>query len=246
MSSTGELWISFYQYVQKQGISDQMFFSMVSWLVYFLTYYVHSWIFIVCDWYGYLDKYAIRSGKHRLPTIDQQWTAIKEASFDTFLVKPLLLYFSYPLVSAPFIMYGEVPTLSKAFLDWVLLSFVFSTSLYFIHGALHKIPFLYKHVHKKHHSFYETVGFAAQFHHPVEAIASALHVIFGVILVRPHFIVYCVFMATTLIEVVDAHCGYEVPWYWLYPWSGCYPWGSGVRCHDYHHSHNLGGCNEYL
>ena len=234
-------WSSFYEYIRIEcGISDDLMFTGISFIIYFITYYIHSWLFIVCDWYGYLDRYAIRSGRHRLPSIDQQWAAIREASLDTFIMKPLLLYFSYPFVSKPFISYGEPPSPQKALLDWFLLSAVFSTSLYFIHAALHKVPFLYKHVHKKHHSFYESVSFAAQYHHPVEAIASALHVVFGTILVRPHFLVFCVFLATTMIEVVDSHCGYDVPWQYIYPWSGRYPWGSGVRPHDYHHSHNLG------
>ena len=188
-----------------------------------------------------MEKYAIRSGSKRLPSIGQQWTAIYEASFDTFVVKPLLLYITFHYVAKPFIVFDEAPPVLYIICWHVLcLQVVFATSLFWIHMGLHKITFLYKYVHKKHHAFHESVGFAAQYHHPIEALLSTSHIVLGIILVRPHIISYLVFLAATLIEIVDAHCGYDVPWNILYLWSDNYPWGSGARAHDYHHSHNIG------
>ena len=97
-----------------------------------------------------------------------------------------------------------------------------------------------RHVHKTHHSFYDTVGFAAQYHHPLESVFGAIYVVAGAALVQPSLCTFTLFLATRFSEIIDAHCGYEVPWRVMYPWSDYYPWGSGCRLHDYHHSHNRG------
>lgn len=233
-------WSGIYKYMQNDaGMSDQMIFVAISWAI-VMANYLHAWFFVMADWYGFLDKYAIRSGKKRLPTLDMQWQAIKEASIDAIVVKPLILYFTFPYISGPFVSFGDVPSGYQMLRDWFLMSAYFSTSLYFIHGAMHCSTFLYKHVHKRHHSFHSTVGFAAQYAHPGEGLASSLHVVGAIMWVQPHFLTYCLFLSSTLVEIVDSHCGYDVPWAFLFPWAGCYPWGSGALVHDYHHSHNLG------
>jgi sterol desaturase/sphingolipid hydroxylase (fatty acid hydroxylase superfamily) len=221
-------------------ISNRTLFVVVSWIIIFVMNYLHAWFFVMADWYGFLDKYAIRSGKKRLPSMDKQWVAINEASVDLFLIKPLLLYFTYPYITEPFVIFGNAPAIGEMFGDWLLMSIYFSTSLYFIHGAMHRSSFLYKHIHKRHHSYHATVGFAAQYAHPLEGLASSMHVVGALVFVQPHFITYCLFLATTMTEIVDSHCGYDVPWSFLFPWAGCYPWGAGALMHDYHHSHNLG------
>lgn len=241
MMEINTLWIQFRDYLYTHyHLDNQSIYTLISCMIVFLTYYCHGWFFVFADWYGFLNKYCIRNGTHRIPSLSQQWAAIREATLDTFLLKPLILYFIYPYIIEPYVSFDDTPSLTRILVDSTLMLILFSTSLFFIHGALHKITFLYKHVHKRHHSFHESVAFAAQYHHPVEALASACHVICAVALVKPHFLSYCLFLGLTLMEIVDSHCGYDVPWAVLYPWSGHYPWGSGARLHDYHHSHNLG------
>lgn len=215
---------------------------MVMFAINLTAFYLFGWFYVLADWYGFLDQYAIRSGKHRVADIQKQWAAIKNATFDTFLVQPALFYFIFPYIIQPNISFDKEksPALLEGVRDWIYLSFIFSTSLFFIHGGMHKIPFLYKYVHKKHHTFYDTVGFAAQYSHPVEGLFSACHILFGIYFVKPHFSTFCIYIFTLLVEIVDAHCGYDVPWKFIYPWSDVYPWGSGARAHDYHHSHNIG------
>jgi len=215
-------------------------FAAICTFIHFVVYYLHGWLFVLADWYGFLDKYSIRQGKQKVPSLTQQWEAIYAGSIDTFIVKPILFFATYPLVYIFLSFDVEIPSTQSCFLQWLGLNVVFSTSLYFLHGAMHYFPWLYKNVHKRHHTYHETVGFAAQFAHPVEGLFSALHTIFGVLLIRPHVVPYLIYLTTQLIEIIDSHCGYDVPWSLLYPWSDRYPWGSGSRAHDYHHSHNRG------
>lgn len=231
-------WLSRREHLHNQGMSDQWIFIVIFYMIHFVCYYLHGLFFVMADWYGFLEPYAIRSGKRRLPPEKQQYEAIQDASIDAFVIKPFALYGAYLLLS-DYVSFDEVPTAQGMLLQWLCMKLVFSTSLFVIHGLLHT-PYIYKRFHKQHHTFHETVGFTALYAHPVEAIAGSVHIVLAIVLVRPTFFSAALFFASTMIEIVDAHCGYDVPWAWLYPWSGRYPWGSGARAHDFHHSHNIG------
>lgn len=233
-------WIDFVEYSRNLGITERVLFCASSLAIIFVFFYLHGWLFVLADWYGFFDRFAIRSGSHKVATIEKQWDAIKEASIDVFVVKPIVLYFVYPFVADKYIHFGPtVPALTTFLFQWVCMKLIFSTSLYWLHRAMHHKS-IYQYVHKRHHTYHDTVGFASQYAHPVEGLISAVHVVLAICLVRPHFLVYCAFFSSTLTEIIDAHCGYDVPWVWLYPWSDRYFWGSGARAHDYHHSHNVG------
>lgn len=235
-----DMWTELRDHAHSLNCSDRLLFTATSLLIIFTCFYVHGWIFVFADWNGILDKYAIRSGDHKVATLEKQLEAIKEASIDMFVVKPMVLYFSFPFVANIFIQFDcSPPSLMIGLIQWIMMKLVFATSLYWLHRAMHHKA-VYKYVHKRHHSYHDSVAFASQYAHPIEGIVSSLHVIFAIVFVKPHFVVYCAFLATTMIEIVDAHCGYDVPWAWLYPWSDKYPWGSGARAHDFHHSHNVG------
>jgi sterol desaturase/sphingolipid hydroxylase (fatty acid hydroxylase superfamily) len=239
-ASTFSSWPHFLEKMSQLGLSERMLFVWGNLLIVFVFFYLHGWFFVLADWYGFLDKYAIRSGSHKVVAMEKQWAAIKEASFDLFIVKPVVFYSVYPIVAGKFIYFdNNLPTIRMGLLQWLGLKVVFATSLYVLHRAMHH-KYIYQYVHKKHHTYHDTVGFAAQFAHPVEGIVSSMHVVFGVMLIKPHYLVFCAFLASTMVEIIDSHCGYDVPWAWLYPWSDRYYWGSGARAHDYHHSHNIG------
>jgi sterol desaturase/sphingolipid hydroxylase (fatty acid hydroxylase superfamily) len=173
-----------------------------------LFYYLHGWIFVLADWYGFLEQHALRSGKHRLPTPAKQWAAIQEATFDTFVMKPLAFYLLYP-VMAEFVNMDEVdPTTlcwRRVVSDWIIMEATYSILFYSVHRMLHSVKFLYVHVHKVHHSYYDTVGFAAQFHHPLESVFGIIYVLAGAVVIRPSFFTFCVFLATRFMEIIGNH-----------------------------------------
>jgi sterol desaturase/sphingolipid hydroxylase (fatty acid hydroxylase superfamily) len=232
--------------------SNRLVFFTLSWFIIIVFFYLHSWFFVLADW-GWLpilgnplERYAIRSGKNRFAAMKLQEQAILEGTLDTFLIKPLMLYYLFPYLESfiqfdmKFLSLSLLELFSQYLFEWLVMNLIYSTSLYFIHRLLHLSPFLYKNFHKKHHLFTSTISFASLYAHPVEALASSFHFILSLVLVRPHLISYLFFLITVTIEFVDSHCGYDVPWSFLYPWSRYYPWGSGARMHDFHHSHNVG------
>ena len=239
MDSFQNSYESFFTAMKIAGWTDRSIFAAALFLIHLVAFYFHAWFFVFADWYGFMDRWAIRSGKHRMASMQKQWEAIREGTLDAFVVKPLIGYLVFPFAE-PYISFGELPTLSNGFLQWLAMEVIFSTSLFWIHGAMHKLPIVYKYVHKRHHTYHETVSFAAQYANPLEGLASSCHIVFSILIVRPHFFMFCIFLTTTFLEIVDSHCGYDVPWSVLYPWCGIYPWGSGARAHDYHHSHNIG------
>ena len=219
--------------------SKQTIFAVVSSFVTLVGYYIPGCFFVLADKYRFLDAYAIRSGKHRVPPQKLTLAAIKEATLDTFIVKPLLFYFLFPLFETT-LSFGEFPSVSVGFTQWIIMEVSFSITFYIAHRLLHNSPFLYKHIHKVHHTFHESIGFAGQYSHPVENVMGGLHLLIAVLIVRPHVTVFWINLFTRYVEIVDAHSGYEVPWRVVYPWASCYPWACGASVHDFHHSHNRG------
>ena len=215
-------------------------YTLYSTLATFFGYYCPGWFYVLADWYGFLEPYAIRKGSKRLPSLRQQYAAIVQATVDCFLIKPVLFWCLYPYVGQPFINFDPSPDISINIKEVLYMMCIFSFSFYVVHRLFHNIPFLYKNVHKIHHTYHETVGFAAQWAHIVEEISSGFHTVIAVSLVRPYFSSWIMYFFLTLVEIVDAHSGYSVPWRFLYPWSDVYPWGSGARIHDFHYSHNVG------
>lgn len=206
-----EMWRSMYISMQESGFSDSMMFSAVSSIIFFIFYYVHCWLFFFADKTGVLERYAIRSGKARQPPSELYWSAIVENSVDAFLLKPVAFYVMHAyVVGSSISMVDPVPSGLTVFAQVVGLSLIYSTSFYWLHRTFHEVKFLYKHVHKRHHAFHQTVGFAAQYFHPGETLANIMFILTAVILVKPHFVGFCGFLATFLMEIVDAHSGYDV------------------------------------
>jgi sterol desaturase/sphingolipid hydroxylase (fatty acid hydroxylase superfamily) len=227
----------------ETSVSWRLKYMIIGSCVSFLCSFMPAMAFVVLgDWgkWDYLQKYAIRSGKKRLPSSEQQWQAIKTGLKDLFL-KPLLFWFGWPYLGEPLLLLGTERLNGMDFLgDLLKMEVFFSVSFYLTHRVLHEVNFLYVNIHKIHHQFHESVGFAGQYAHLIEEASSAFHVSMAAYLVRPNMVTWMTFFGLVVFEVVDAHSGYSVPWRFLYPWSDVYPWGSGARSHDYHHSHNKG------
>ena len=102
------------------------------------------------------------------------------------------------------------------------------------HRILHQ-PFLYKHVHKVHHTFTQTVSIAGSHTHPIEflfgnMIPAALPVL--MLGSRMHLVTGLAWSAVRVAESSNHHSGYNFPWI---PWD-LTPMRNTPAYHDYHHS----------
>jgi sterol desaturase/sphingolipid hydroxylase (fatty acid hydroxylase superfamily) len=96
---------------------------------------------------------------------------------------------------------------------------------------------IYKYIHKKHHTFKESIGIASEYAHPVEdVLANTIPTIGGCLVMGSHVAVLWIWLAIRVAETVDAHSGYRFP---LSPFA-MLGFQGGAERHDFHHSHNVG------
>lgn len=81
------------------------------------------------------------------------------------------------------------------------------------HRLMHS-PFLYSRVHKKHHEYKSSIGYSAEYAHPIEffsvnIIASG----FGPVILGQniHFLTFLVWIVYRIGDTVDQHGGYDFP-----------------------------------
>ena len=149
------------------------------------------------------------------------------------LLAPVAAYAMYPSAvrhmggSAALFDAAGVPGLGKLLFQVVVCYVCTDCTFYWGHRALH-VPALYTRIHKQHHEFNVSIGFAAQYAHPVElVVGNVVPVLFGYVLFRMHFAVWCVWTAVALAGTTAAHSGLWYP-------------GSTTGFHDWHHSANIG------
>ena len=102
---------------------------------------------------------------------------------------------------------------------------------------------IYKHLHKQHHEFINTIGIASEYAHPIEAIFSNyVPTLFGPYILGSHAVVLLLWLAIRVFETIDAHSGYALPWS---PWNLFLTVQGGAARHDFHHSHNMGSYGSF-
>ncbi len=81
------------------------------------------------------------------------------------------------------------------------------TSFYWSHRWLHH-PSIYKYVHKQHHEYRGTIGFAAEYAHLVEQVVSNYIGVAGlVVILRVHPLLWLTWLAYRLCQTYEGHSG---------------------------------------
>lgn len=131
----------------------------------------------------------------------------------------------------------DLPSAPKVLLlnfVWVLLEDVTYAT---VHRMLHT-PFLYKHVHKIHHSYTCTVSIAGLYCHPIEHICGNLIPLTLPIFIlgkNLHFVTYVFILCRRIIGSTIAHAGYNFPG----EPSELFPFKAFSAYHDFHHGNNI-------
>ncbi|TNV77576.1 hypothetical protein FGO68_gene347 [Halteria grandinella] len=106
--------------------------------------------------------------------------------------------------------------------------------LHFVHKWMHH-PLVYPYVHKMHHEYIQSVGFAAHYSHPIEyVLISVIPSGLVSLLLGRHLHITTMLMHNLAreFETQDGHCGYEFSWspFRLMPFS------AGGAYHEFHHA----------
>lgn len=194
----------------------------------------------------YLQRYKINKDKNPPPEL--VWECMKVVTMSNFLFNPVYLYFLYPA----FVYFGmncseELPgwreVANGLFWGWVCNQIGF----YVTHRILHHKSLYW--IHKQHHEFNYSIGFAAEYAHPIEGLFSnAIPTVLGPLLCGSHCTVLWFWLAIRLLETTSNHSGFDWPWTWffekyhfyLWPLMVFLPLSQSARWHDYHHTNNNG------
>jgi sterol desaturase/sphingolipid hydroxylase (fatty acid hydroxylase superfamily) len=133
--------------------------------------------------------------------------------------------------------YEDLPSVQKTLLINFIWLIVEDISFALAHRALHT-PFLYKHIHKQHHSYTATISIAALYTHPIEHIFGNLVplTIPGLIMGKHlHFVTHTFIMCRRLVASTIAHAGYNFPG----EPSELFPFKAYSAYHDFHHGNNI-------
>lgn len=156
------------------------------------------------------------------------------------LVQPASLALIWPVntrLGVEHLLGTPFPSFAVVMVQLTLYYFIESTLFYWSHRLLHKSKFLYRTIHKQHHEFIVSTSLCAEYSHPVEAVfTNYIPFLAGPWLWPPHALTYLAWLALRILQTLDAHSGYQLP---FSPWR--YIKGAGAAHHDFHHSHPHAG-----
>lgn len=184
----------------------------------------------------FMQRFKIQETKPE--TFDKQWKCFKLLLFNHFCIQ-------FPMISGTyaFTEFFQIPYSWESYPRWYDLAWrvflclvIEDTWHYFLHRALHDKR-IYKHIHKVHHYFQSPFGMTAEYAHPAETIILGFGFFIGLLLLTNHIVFLWVWVTVRLLETIDVHSGYDVPYINV---LHLLPFYAGSRFHDFHHYNFVG------
>lgn len=180
------------------------------WIFFISLFIVHESIWTVlngfywaCDSFQWLKVWKIeRKGiTTQSPPFSLVMTSIKTQLISHFTTQPIALYALFPLAySFGTRSLGPIPSIFTIVWQVTFAAAVNDALFYVFHVLLHWGP-LYARIHKQHHEFRATTGFAAEYAHPIESIVgNTLPTIIVPVLLGFHTQVFVLWLAFRLIR----------------------------------------------
>jgi sterol desaturase/sphingolipid hydroxylase (fatty acid hydroxylase superfamily) len=211
--------------------------SLGTFLWHQVYWFVLNLPYLVAEDAGWWERYRVQPGKKH--SSSERWALFKVLLWDQHVMLLPLSLLAFPLLSYINISVKteDLPT-GPAFLAMFLVfNVVEDTLFYWSHRALHH-PYLYQHVHSKHHSYTAPFALAGEVAHPLEFLFGFLVPIFagpaavGLCHGPVHVTVLWAWLLFRELRSVDAHSGLHLPFHPL----RLVPFYGGARYHDRHHS----------
>ena len=211
-------------------------------------------LFIYTSKVEFFERYRIQRNKpwqwdSPNPRTVARWKELRTKAllmlaFNNFIMGPMLGYFGWDHAHAAGMSFAldAFPEWHTVTLQIFLFMLIDDTMFYWGHRLLHWKP-LYPYIHKVHHSFYQPVGIASLYSHPIEIlVTNMVPFMAGPFLVGAHVATLWIWLVLRIAETCDGHSGYEFSWspYRLLPFSG------SAAHHDFHHSHNKGNFGSFF
>jgi sterol desaturase/sphingolipid hydroxylase (fatty acid hydroxylase superfamily) len=222
------------------GHSERAIFTGLTLCCHTLLYCCMNGFFFYCDRKDLLVEYKFPRKSYQVPDwnlLRRTWT---EAFVNQVATGPVALYYMYlvfkyfgmPSLTAP------LPSFRKSCEGYALAVFINDVGFYWSHRLVHAKP-LYARIHKQHHTYTGTIGFAAEYASPPEQIVSnQLPTVGGCLFFGAHPLVFLIWLACRLQQTYEAHSGYCFYGSWLHKIGLTN--SDAAAYHDYHHSGNRG------
>ncbi len=177
----------------------------------------------------WLYKYKIQEapehsdGKHhRVPLSKSILVVLGNQVFGTL---PFILGVYYIMVWRGYGENLEAPVWWVATLQIIGMVLFQDFFFYFSHRLMHQ-KFLFKHIHRIHHEYRETVATATHYVHYIEHLVGNLFPVFiGAVILLPHPFVILFWIMLIVMNALHTHSGFAIPWM------------SYAVHHDWHHYH---------
>lgn len=211
--------------------SDRALFMVGTFVVHESLYFGMNTSFMLFDRWNWFLRYKIARKPSQVPSAALIRRTLRESFVNHFIVQWFSAYFLFPVfVHFGTRVGGHLPGYREAFCHFFVSTVVLDAGFFWAHRLIHE-KMLYKWIHKQHHEYTGTIGFAAEYAHWVEQIlGNQIPSIIGCALLGSHIFVWLVWLAYRLIGTYTAHSGYAFPG----------PFKYDAYYHDYHHSHNVG------
>ena len=198
---------------------DDVFFAIGLSLAVNTVYIVVNGFFFVVERWNLLSKYKLPRYQAQEPSSSLIQSTLVKAAIAHFVTAPILMVF----VVGPFLRYrnpnaADLSDLPSFLLMWrqlFLIHIINETWFYWGHRLLHS-KYLYKTIHKQHHTYLAPRSFSAEYAHVVEDVLTAyVPFLLGLFINGSHFHVVNIWFMTRLVETYEAHSGYCFRGSWL-------------------------------
>lgn len=225
---------------QSYQLSDRFFLIASTMILHGVMYLGMNLVFLYWDRNGIFEQYKL----HRTPLMGPSEALMqktwRQAALNQLLSSPVVLYSLFPLFK-----YFGTPEVEAALPSFFQLCWMFLVAktindwgFYWAHRLVHSKA-LYARIHKQHHEYRGSIGFAAEYAHPFEqALANQGPTILGCILMGPHIHVWLCWVAMRLWNTYETHSGFCFYGTWLHRIGLTY--SDKTAFHDFHHTGNQG------
>ena len=226
------------------GWTERWIFVAMTFCVHTCCYVGINGFFFACAKIGWLSEYQFDRKPYQIPSdalLRRTWW---EALVSQCVTTPVATYFLFPAFQhfgMPSLTEPLPASFARLCVGFATAHFVNDVGFYWSHRAVHH-PSLYKHIHKQHHAYTGSIGFAAEYASPLESIISnALPTIGGMLFFGCHgsALLFLVWLAVRLQQTYEAHSGFCFYGTVLYKWFGLTN-ADACAYHDFHHSGNCG------